>query len=173
MSAFREVAYKVLSNPFKYYRRAAGATFCLTALTNTGTALFDENRRTFLTTHPQIFFTGVLFKSAQFGLIFPAFYATALTSPRQAFYLGGSVEEGVKQIDKGLKDLEKEISQDTMVEIGDASNKKSWWDLPKGYNYSSTSVTRNGQTTTTTTINGQTTVTTVGADGKVITSSKS
>lgn len=105
MSAFRDVCYKVLSNPFKYYTRAAGATFCLTALTNTFTAFFDGDRRNFISSHPQIFFTGVLFKSAQFGLIFPAFYATALTNPRQAFFLGGSIEEDVRNINKGLKEL--------------------------------------------------------------------
>ncbi|VBB19066.1 hypothetical protein YASMINEVIRUS_1598 [Yasminevirus sp. GU-2018] len=157
----RSFLYKVSQNPFKYYCRAAGTTFCLTAITNTATAFFDEPRREFLGSHPQLFFGGILLKSAQFGLIFPAFYLTALRSPRQAFYLGGSIDEGIKAVSEEMKRFD--AIESLEKQNGDVATTPS-----KGsYNYSSTSVTRNGETVTTTTVNGKTTITTKSADGKV------
>jgi hypothetical protein len=143
---------KIMQNPFRYYRRAFGFTFCLSAVTNTLTAVFDKQRRDFLVDHPQVFFTGVLFKSVQFGLIFPAFYATALTHPKQAFYLGGGIEDGLKQ-------------------IGDNINDNDSWSYKTKYETKHKVITMDGKTTTTTILktDGKT-IKTVSVNGEVVSS---
>src|ERR1700678_2132120 len=102
MHKFRSIVRNIVANPFKYYCMGAGFTFSLVGITNTATAFADEIRREIITTYPQIFFTGVLAKSTYFGLIFPAFYAQVIIGPRQAFFLGGSIEKGIQKISNEL-----------------------------------------------------------------------
>lgn len=84
---------RVLSHPFRYYTRAAGFTFCLVSGTNLGTTLFDDGRRKFLHQFPQLYFFGLLYKSSFFGLVWPAFYITAVRDWREAFIYGGGLEK--------------------------------------------------------------------------------
>jgi len=88
---------RIIRNPFKFYCRAGGITFCAVAATNFATSLFDTERMDFLLMHPQLFFTGLLFKSTQFGLIWPSFYMTAVTNPRAAFILGGGIQDAIEK----------------------------------------------------------------------------
>ena len=89
---------RLLSNPFRYYRRAAGFTFCLVSLSNIATTLFDTERRNLLTEYPQVYFGGLLFKSSYFGFLWPSFYFTAIKDPRSAFVYAGGIEKAVKEI---------------------------------------------------------------------------
>ena len=84
-------ARRLIRHPFKFYGRAAGFTFCLVSVTNLCTSLFDGTRRQFLLEHPQLYFTGLVAKSSYFGVVWPAFYFTAATNPRDAFVLGGGI----------------------------------------------------------------------------------
>jgi hypothetical protein len=93
---------KIMCNPFKYYYRAGGWTFCLVAASNLFTTLSgigrtvsdDDNMisSSFLTEHPQLCYMGILSKSVYFGLLWPTFYLAAMTNPKSAFVFGGSAE---------------------------------------------------------------------------------
>ena len=89
---------RLFRHPFKYYKRAAGFTFCLVGLSNFATTVFgigdsDGFRTTFLKEHPQAYFSTLLIKSSYFGILWPSFYITAFQEPKSAFILGGGIEK--------------------------------------------------------------------------------
>ena len=94
---------RVLSHPFRYYGRAGGFTFCLVAATNLFSTMFDDNRRQFFFEHPQLYTFGLVTKSAQFGILWPSFYVTALQDPYGAFVLGASIERSANELEKESK----------------------------------------------------------------------
>ena len=83
---------RIISHPFRYYGRMMGITFCLVNFTNLITSLFDKDRQLALYEHPEMFGYSLLAKSAYFGLIWPQFYLTAIMYPKNAFILGGGLE---------------------------------------------------------------------------------
>ena len=85
---------RILARPFRYYARMGGATFCLVMATNFATTLANPERRAkHLVAHPQLFWWGLSTKSAFFAAVWPAWYLTALSAPRDAFeYHGLEVE---------------------------------------------------------------------------------
>lgn len=83
---------RILSSPFKYYGKMMGFTFCGVSVTNIFTALFDRDRRQALIEHPDIFSGSLFMKSTYYAILWPAFYITALTSPKNAFIMWGGVE---------------------------------------------------------------------------------
>lgn len=93
-----ELWKRIVRNPFKYYARMCGFTFCFVSLSNIFTAFVDKDRFKLLKEHPQIFFTGLLFKSIQFGLIWPAYYITMISNPKAAFYIGAGIEEKINNL---------------------------------------------------------------------------
>ena len=87
---------KILSHPFKYWRRATGFTFCLVALSNFTTTIFDKDRRNLMLDFPQFYFFGLLWKSTKYGVIFPAFYIKAIREPRTAFIYANDIGDFFK-----------------------------------------------------------------------------
>ena len=90
---------RVITNPLRYYTRMSGITFCLVGLGNLGTTLADYNgnhhefsSKKLLAEEPQFYFGLLTLKSVYFGLIWPAFYLTALKNPNNAFILGNSLK---------------------------------------------------------------------------------
>jgi hypothetical protein len=90
---------RILSNPFRYYAKMMGMTFCLVTMTNIASVIFYENRRRALVEHPDIFSVSLFSKSVYYGFLWPSFYITALTNPRNAFVMWGGVEKGLSSID--------------------------------------------------------------------------
>ena len=84
---------RILSHPFKYYSRMMGTTFCVVSATNSVSLITDSDRRTFTKEHPEATAMSLVTKSAYFGLLWPAFYFTAITNPRGAFVLWSSMED--------------------------------------------------------------------------------
>lgn len=83
---------RVLSHSFKYYNRMATTTFCLTSITN-GISIFINNKKSAsFKEHPDIVTIALLTKSVYYGLLWPSFYYTAVTSPRNAFVLFSGFE---------------------------------------------------------------------------------
>jgi hypothetical protein len=82
---------RIISHPFKYYSRMTGTTFCLVSITNGISIITDDQRRTYFQEHPDMMSMALLSKSAYYGVLWPAFYFTAVTSPRNAFVLLSSV----------------------------------------------------------------------------------
>jgi len=95
---------RLISNPFKYYARMCGITFCLVGTSNFLTTLCDfgnnnndNSRRTFLFDHPQLYFIMLLSKSGYFSLLWPSFYITAIREPKNAFVLGAGLKKIIEE----------------------------------------------------------------------------
>jgi len=82
---------RIISHPFKYYARMTGTTFCLVSITNGISVMIDDQRRSGFYQHPDFVSMAILSKSAYYGLLWPAFYFTAITSPRNAFVILSSI----------------------------------------------------------------------------------
>jgi len=89
---------RILANPFKYYARMMGITFCTVSVTNVLSIPFDEERRKFTREHPEATAMSLFTKSAYFGILWPAFWFTVITSPRNAFVLWSSMEEAKNKL---------------------------------------------------------------------------
>jgi hypothetical protein len=83
---------RILSHPFKYYTRMSGTTFCLVGITNTFSMFKKDTLKSSFKEHPEMMAMAILSKSAYYGVIWPAFYYTAITSPRNAFVILSSME---------------------------------------------------------------------------------
>ena len=104
---YRDCLYKrVFTRPLKYYGRMGGFTFGLVFLTNILTTFFDNDRRQFMTEHPQMYFGGLLFKGGYFGILWPSFYFTAVTNPRSAFVYGAGLEKAANEFEKLVDEIE-------------------------------------------------------------------
>lgn len=102
---------RLVGNPFKYYRRAGGMTFCLVAISNlfttmVGMADSNNDRKKFLSEHPQMYFMSLLLKSTYFGLLWPAFYIEAIHKPKNAFVLGAGVDSELCKIENQLRKMD-------------------------------------------------------------------
>ena len=84
---------RIIAHPFRYYGKMMGITFCLVSATNISTSVLYPKRLDALTVHPDAFAFCVLLKSTYYGLLWPAFYVTAITSPKNAFVLWSGIEE--------------------------------------------------------------------------------
>jgi len=89
---------RILNHPFKYYSRMMGTTFCLVTATNAGSVFVDNDKKTFLKEHPEVTALALFTKSAYFGVLWPAFYFTAIMNPRNAFVLWSSMEDANKKL---------------------------------------------------------------------------
>lgn len=89
---------RIIKDPFKYYKRVMGFTFCLTTATNTTSIFFDKEKRTFLREHPEITAMALTTKSVYYGILWPAFYLTLVSSPRNALCLWSGVDDMQKAL---------------------------------------------------------------------------
>ena len=96
----------LFTNPFKYYRRAGGYTFCLTGLINIGTSLFDATNRKKMVDNPQFFTIGLVAKMSYFGILWPAFYGGLIFDKDRKDYvvmyrgINKVIDETQKKVDK-------------------------------------------------------------------------
>ncbi|QKF94724.1 hypothetical protein QKU48_gp1266 [Fadolivirus algeromassiliense] len=106
---------RVISNPFKYYAKMMGLTFCLVTASNIVTVPFFKDRREALVEHPDIFAVSLVSKSAYYGFLWPSFYITALTNPKNVFVMWGGIENSVKDIN--IDNLELSEEKDGIIKI--------------------------------------------------------
>lgn len=82
---------KITMNPFNYYKKVAGFTFCTVALTNyLSTIKSSSENNDLFSNNPGILTTSLFAKSAYYAVFWPFFYITAITKPRNAFILYSS-----------------------------------------------------------------------------------
>lgn len=82
MNSVKSSFMKFVTNPFRYYLRAAGFTFCLTSATNFVTSFTNSERFSLMTQHPHLFSNYLLMKSAYYGVNWPAFYLGGIRNPQ-------------------------------------------------------------------------------------------
>lgn len=79
--------------PFRTYTRIGGGVFGVVLLGNLASTLYLDHKRTKAQTHPDLFALGLLGKSIWYGVVWPSFVITSLTSPRNVFIFGESFEK--------------------------------------------------------------------------------
>ena len=82
---------RALKNPFRYYGRMMGFTFCTVFATNTFTTLLVPEGREAVSWHPEITTMALVTKSCYYGVLWPAFYFNLIFHPKNVLILGGSL----------------------------------------------------------------------------------
>jgi len=83
---------RLIRNPFKYYCRAGGMTFCGVFGLNTLSLFFDKEKRTMLREHPEFTVMGLAIKSSYYGILWPAAVFSLLFYPRNMLVFGSGFE---------------------------------------------------------------------------------
>lgn len=88
---------RLLYGTWRGYWKMGKITFGIVLLGNTFTSLIIEDRRNCLFENPIFTFGGILTKSLEFGLFWPAFYVKAVTKPDEMFILGRGIENSLQK----------------------------------------------------------------------------
>lgn len=83
---------RLIRNPFKYYCRAGGITFCSVFGINTLSVFVDKEKRAMLRDHPEFTVFGLGTKSSYYGILWPAAVFSVLFYPRNVLVFGSGFE---------------------------------------------------------------------------------